>query len=199
MVSIYHINCYWINLWVASFHLSYNNICSHVQLLPSEQTPAVIHCFGHWQGINSTTKGHSQRGTKKIQEQHCIHRHVGITNKYNKSKTCLFCFSKVILHWTHWIINGKEKIVHLNGAIECVHLWCPARRIKYTTQGRDVNAAANIALSGASIILSADSQPLPPFCCNANHTRYNLLQKNSTQLWHQHWFPMAPLEMSEYG
>jgi len=37
-----------------------------------------------------------------------------------------------------------------------------------------VNAAANIALSGASIILSADSQPLPPFCCNANHTRYNL-------------------------
>ncbi|CAG8653966.1 4818_t:CDS:2, partial [Ambispora leptoticha] len=36
------------------------------------------------------------------------------------------------------------------------------------------NAAANIALSGASVILAADRQPLPPFRRNANHTRYNL-------------------------
>ena len=62
-------------------------------------------------------------------------------------------------------------------AIECVHPRCPARRIKYTTRGRDVNAAVNIALSGASIVLAADRQPLPPFRRNDNHTRYNLVNE----------------------
>ncbi|CAG8616800.1 4514_t:CDS:2, partial [Diversispora eburnea] len=36
-------------------------------------------------------------------------------------------------------------------SIECIHPHCPARMIKYTTRGRDTKAAANIALSGASI------------------------------------------------
>ena len=40
-----------------------------------------------------------------------------------------------------------------------------------------MNAAANIALSGASIISAADHQPLPPFQRNAKHTRYNLAQE----------------------
>ena len=40
-----------------------------------------------------------------------------------------------------------------------------------------MNAAANIALSGASIILAAGHQPLPPFQRNAKHTRYNLAQE----------------------
>ena len=75
------------------------------------------------------------------------------------------------------MVDGVEKVVCLNGAIECVHPWCPSRRIKYTTQGRDVNAATNIALPGASIILAADHQPLPPFQHNAKHTRYNLAQE----------------------
>jgi len=150
------------------------HIRSHVQLLPGELIPSVIHCFGHWQGINSPIKGHFRRGTKKIREQHRVHGYVGITNEYNTSKTCPFCFSKVVLHRTRRIIDGREQIVHLNGAIECVHPRCPARRIKYTTRGRDANAAANIALSGASIILSSDRQPLPPFRRNANHTRYTL-------------------------
>jgi len=75
------------------------------------------------------------------------------------------------------MVDGIEKVVRLNGAIECVHPWCPSRKIKYTTRGRDVNAAANIALSGASIILAADHKPLPPFQHNAKHTRYNLAQE----------------------
>ena len=156
------------------------HIRSHVQLLPGEQTPAVIHCFGHWQGVNSTIRGHFRRGTKRIREQHRVHGHVGITNEYNTSKTCPFCFSKVVLHRTRRIIDGREQIVHLNGAIECVHPRCPARMIKYTTRGRDANVAANIALSGASIILSSDRQPLPPFRRNANHTRYNLANELHT-------------------
>src|SRR5215469_9504936 len=134
----------------------------------------IIHCYGHWVGKNSMIKGHCRRGTKKIREQHRAHGHVGITNEHNTSKTCPYCFSKVILHRARRTVGGEDKIVRLNGAIECVNPQCPARRIHYTTRGRDANAAANIALSGASIILSTDRQPLPPFRHNANHTRYTL-------------------------
>jgi len=137
----------------------------------------VIHCFGRWQSINNPIKGHPRRGTRKIREQHRNYGYVGLTNEYNTSKTCPYCFSRVILHRARRIVGGVKRIVRLNGAIECVHPRCPARRIKYTTRGRDANAAANIALSGASIILAADRQPLPPFRRNANHTRYNLAKE----------------------
>jgi hypothetical protein len=149
-------------------------IREHAQLPPGEQAPAVIHCFGHWQGVNSPIKGHSRRGTKKIREQHRIYGHVGLTNEYNTSKTCPYCFSKVVLHQARRIVNGKEQIVRLNGAIECVHPQCPARTIGYTTRGRDANAAANIALSGASIVLAADHQPLPCYRQGSKQTRYTL-------------------------
>jgi hypothetical protein len=150
------------------------HIRAHAQLPPDAPKPALIHCIGHWSGINSCIKGHSRRGMKKIRAQHRIYGNVAIVNEFNSSKTCPFCFSKVVLHRARRIVGGEERIVRLHGAIECVHPRCPARRIKYTTRGRDANAAANIALSGASIILSSDHQPLPPFRRNANHTRYNL-------------------------
>ena len=150
------------------------HIRAHAQLPPDAPAPALIHCIGHWQGINSFIKGHSRRGMKRIRAQHRVYGNVAITNEHNSSKTCPFCFSKVILHRARRIVRENERVVRLHGAIECVHPKCPARRIKYTTRGRDANAAANIALSGASIILSSDRQPLPPFHRNANHTRYNL-------------------------
>jgi len=153
------------------------HIRDHAQLPPDAPAPALIHCIGHWQGIDSFIKGHSQRGMKRIWAQHRVYGNVAITNEYNSSKTCLFCFSKVILHRARRIVGKNERVVRLHGAIECVHPQCPARRIKYTTRGRDANAAANIALSGASIILSSDRQPLPPFRRNANQTRYNLAQE----------------------
>ncbi|RUS34296.1 hypothetical protein BC938DRAFT_481375 [Jimgerdemannia flammicorona] len=111
---------------------------------------------------------------KKIQEQHRIYGYVGITNEYNTSKTCLFCFSRVVLHRTCQTIDGRKQVVCLNGVIEYIHPQYPARRINHTTRERDANAAANIALSEASVILAADCQPLPPFRHDANHTRYNL-------------------------
>jgi hypothetical protein len=153
------------------------HIRAHAQCSPSEQAPAVIHCIGHWQGINSTIKGHCRRGMRKLREQHRVYGHVGITNEYNTSKTCPYCFSRVILHRARRMVGGVEKVVRLNGAVECVHPQCPARRIKYTTRGRDANAAANIALSGASIILAADRQPLPCYRRDANHTRYTLAKE----------------------
>jgi hypothetical protein len=150
-------------------------IRAHAQPSPNEPIPAVIHCFGHWQNMNNPIKGHSQRGTRKIRGQHRAHGHVGIVNEYNTSKVCSFCFSKVVLHKARRLIGGKEKVVRLNGAVECVHPWCPAKMANYTTRGRDANAAANIALSGASILLSPDHQPLPCFRRNPSNARYTLV------------------------
>jgi hypothetical protein len=150
------------------------HIRAYAQLPPDAPKPALIHCVGHWQGINSCIKGHSRRGMKKIRAQHRVYGNVAIVNEFNSSKTCPFCFSKVVLHRARRIVGGTERVVRLHGAIECIHPQCPAKRINYTTRGRDANAAANIALSGASIILSSDHQPLPPFRRNANNTRYTL-------------------------
>ncbi|CAJ0645812.1 13622_t:CDS:2 [Entrophospora sp. SA101] len=105
----------------------------HIQLPSNSPKPTLIHCIGHWQGINR----HSKQGMKKIQAQHRNYRNVAIANEFNTKRFA-------------------------------------SRGIKYTTQGRDTNAAENIALSGASIVLAADLQPLPPFHHNTNHTRYNL-------------------------
>jgi len=153
------------------------HIRAHARLPPNVPKPTMIHCVGHWQGINSCIRGHFRRGLRQIRAQHRIHGNVAITNEYNTSKTCPSCFSKVILHRARRNVGGKDRVVRLHGAIECVHPRCPARRINYTTRGRDANAAANIALSGASIILSSDHKPLPPFRHNANDTRYNLAKE----------------------
>ncbi|CAG8717740.1 11145_t:CDS:1, partial [Funneliformis mosseae] len=55
-----------------------------------------------------------------------------------------------------------------------------ARKLNYTIRERDTNASANIALSGASIVLAADRRPLPPFRHNSsNQIRYNLVKELS--------------------
>ncbi|RPB08593.1 hypothetical protein P167DRAFT_608616 [Morchella conica CCBAS932] len=126
------------------------HIRAHAQLPPDAPKPVLIHCVGHWQGINSCIKGHSRREMKQIREQHRVYGNVAITNEYNSSKTCPLCSSKV--HLARRTVDGKERVVRLHGAVECVHPRCPARRIPHTTRGRDADAAANIALSGASII-----------------------------------------------
>jgi hypothetical protein len=147
---------------------------SHAQS-SSPDTAAVVHCIGHWQGVNCGLKGHARRGMKKIRQQHSIHGHVGTTDEFNTSKTCPFCFSRVVLHRARRTVDGVEKkVVRLNGAVECVHPTCPARKLHYTTRGRDTNAAANIALSGASVVLAADNLPLPCYRRSTKHSRYNL-------------------------
>jgi hypothetical protein len=153
---------------------AYSKICGNEkkQICSSVEGPTdVIYCVGHWQGVNCTIKGHSRRGMKKIRKQYCALGSVGITNEYNTSKLCSHCFSRVVLHRVRRTINGVERVVRLNGAVNCVNPRCLARN---TTRGRDANAAANIALSGASVLLSADGQPLPPFRRHTNDTRYIL-------------------------
>ncbi len=101
--------------------------------------------------------------------------------KFNTLKICPYCFSKLILHHACRNVNEKEWTVRLHGTVECIYPRYLARKLNYTTRGRDVNASANIALSGASIVLAADCQPLPPFCCNSsNQTRYNLVKELSS-------------------
>ncbi|CAH1760586.1 13776_t:CDS:2, partial [Entrophospora sp. SA101] len=105
-------------------------------------------------------------GKITVQEQKHIRAHIQLPTNSPKST--------LIHSYSPSSSQRKEQTVRLHGAVECVHPRCPARRIKYTTRGSDTNAAANITLSGASIVLAADFQPLSPFYRNANHTRHNL-------------------------
>jgi len=117
---------------------------------------------------------------KKIWAQHRNYGNVAIVNEFNTSKICSYCFFKLVLHRAYRNINRKERTVRLHGAVECIHPWCSARKLNYTTRGRDANASANIALSGASIVLAADRRPLPLFRRNSsNQTRYNLVKELS--------------------
>lgn len=134
----------------------------------------IVHLFGDWRGINCGIKGHTRRGLKRIRAEHRAFSKVAMTNEFNTSKTCSYCFCRVVLHKARRVVDGKQQVVRLNGAVECVNPRCPAKKLKYTTRGRDAAAASNIALSGASIILSSDHTALPCFRRNSNNTRYSL-------------------------
>ncbi|KAK3840822.1 MAG: hypothetical protein J3R72DRAFT_524850 [Linnemannia gamsii] len=61
------------------------------------------------------------------------------------------------------IKDGESKTVRLNGSVDCRNPRCPRRQAGRGTMGRDANAANNILISGASILLSATHTALPPY------------------------------------
>lgn len=77
--------------------------------------------------------------------------------------------------------------MRLNGSVECKNPTCPRRKAGRGSMGRDANAANNILISGAFILLSADHKALPPYRPYALPTTtmtarvHNLDIKTSTQ------------------
>jgi hypothetical protein len=57
--------------------------------------------------------------------------------------------------------DGKTTTVHLKGAIDCRNPLCPRKLAGLSSMGRDSNAASNIGISGAFILLSANHSTLP--------------------------------------
>lgn len=113
--------------------------------------------------VGSRIKGHAKRGGRKLTHQHRQYGPVGYTNENRTSRICSACFVPVTLSRATRIKDGESKTIRLHGSVDCHNPQCPRRQAGRGTMGRDANAANNILISGASILLSATHQALPPF------------------------------------
>jgi hypothetical protein len=114
------------------------------------------HCVG------SRLKGHLKYGGHwKERKNHGRNTHVFITDEYNTSQTCVFCFQK-LQHSLRLIENksGKDKIVHVNGAFQCENELCISLMHGQASQGRDALSALAIGLKGLTTLLLG--APFPP-------------------------------------
>ncbi|KAK3843434.1 MAG: hypothetical protein J3R72DRAFT_383384 [Linnemannia gamsii] len=113
--------------------------------------------------VGSRIKGHAKRGGSKLTQQHRRYGPVGQTNENRTSRICSCCFVPVKQSRATRIKDGESKTVRLNGSVDCRNPRCPRRQAGRGTMGRDANAANNILISGASILLSATHTALPPY------------------------------------
>ncbi|KAK5808840.1 hypothetical protein F5H01DRAFT_52172 [Linnemannia elongata] len=113
--------------------------------------------------VGSRIKGHAKRGGRKLTDQHRQYGPVGYTNENRTSRICSACFVPVTLSRATRIKDGESRTIRLHGSVDCHNPLCPRRQAGRGTMGRDANAANNILISGASILLSATHQALPPF------------------------------------
>ncbi|KAI8356335.1 hypothetical protein B0O80DRAFT_24618 [Mortierella sp. GBAus27b] len=137
----------------------YNTQCPHSakEALPVMLVGNAGTCVG------SRIGGHARRGGKKLRKEHQQHCVVAIQDEYRTSKVCIYCFQEVRPARSRRIIQGKEKMVRVHGALECSNPNCPAFREGYTIRPRDAHAAVAIALAGVSALKHPQRKPLQPF------------------------------------
>ncbi|KAK3843767.1 MAG: hypothetical protein J3R72DRAFT_101212 [Linnemannia gamsii] len=135
----------------------------------------------------SRIKAHAKRGVSKLTQQHRKHGPVGHTNENRTSRVRSCCFVPMSLSRASRTKDGDTKTVRLNGAVECKNPVCPRRRAGRGSMGWDTNAASNIAISGASILLSANHTTLPayrPFSLPTMTASATILDINTTTQGH---------------
>ncbi|KAG2233685.1 hypothetical protein BDF21DRAFT_457861 [Thamnidium elegans] len=76
---------------------------------------------GRGRGIRSSIKGHQRFGEFKKQNKHGQNTPTLITNEYNGSQTCLFCFNKL----SHPVSAAADKISISKGTFICLNSNCP--------------------------------------------------------------------------
>ncbi|KAL7325933.1 hypothetical protein PS15p_208349 [Mucor circinelloides] len=99
---------------------------------------------GH--GVGSRIKGHQKFGGTWKQELHGRYTPTLITNEYNSSQTCLFCFHKL----SHPMVAVKDEVKATNGSFVCLNAQCPNA---YTVVCRDQVSALAIGLAGLASLL----------------------------------------------
>jgi len=99
---------------------------------------------GH--GVGSRIKGHQRFGGTWKQEIHGRYTPTVITNEYNSSQTCLFCFRKL----SHPMKATDGKVKATNGSFVCLNEQCPNA---FRVVCRDQVSALAIGLAGLATIL----------------------------------------------
>ncbi|KAF9538417.1 hypothetical protein EC957_006764 [Mortierella hygrophila] len=133
--------------------------------IPLARDVAVVVLHGEaGTSVGSRIKGHQKRGGSKLTKEHRKYGTIAHTNENRTSRICSCCFMPVFLSRGRRIRDGELKTVRLNGSVDCKNPTCPRRRAGHGAMGRDANAANNIAIPGASFLLSTDYSALPPYC-----------------------------------
>lgn len=144
--------------------LSAFSMCRFVGQVTQMKKVATVDLYGAaGTAVGSRIKGHAKRGGSKLTQQHRRHGPVAHTNENRTSRVCSCCFVPVSLSRASRFKDGNIKTIRLNGSVDCKNPLCPRRRAGRGSVERDVNAANNIAIPGASILLSADHKTLPPY------------------------------------
>ncbi|KAG9070753.1 hypothetical protein KI688_008293 [Linnemannia hyalina] len=138
---------------------------TYPQECPRDALPIIPIMFVGTAGIGTGSRigGHLKYGGKKVVEQHALSVPVLMTDENMTSKVCPFCFAILRLVKELRLVNGVEKLVTINGAVQCENPNCESVRAGYARRGRDSNACVNIALAGFTTIMSDNRQPLPPY------------------------------------
>ncbi|KAK3808983.1 MAG: hypothetical protein J3R72DRAFT_505748 [Linnemannia gamsii] len=140
-------------------------VLAYPQVCPRDTLPVIPIMFVGTAGIGTGSRlgGHLKYGGKKVIEKHALSVPVLMTDENMTSKVCPLCFAILRLVKELRLVNGIEKLVTINGAVQCDNPDCESVRTGYARRGRDSNACVNIALAGFTTVLSDDRQPLPPY------------------------------------
>lgn len=155
----------------------YSEICPLE--LPKESPIMMIGNQGT--GVGLRISGHSRRGGGKMRRIHSRNAIIGMTDENLTSKTCVFCYKRLQQAYSRRIKDGKEKLVKVNGAVECTNTKCPSFQHGCSIKGRDANAAVAIALAGLFIHFNEKRQEFPPFTRHSPGVRLgSLTTKNAS-------------------
>lgn len=111
-------------------------------------------------GIGSSIKGHQRFGGFQKQDRHGRNTATLITNEYNSSQTCLFCFNKL----SHPVSAADNHINVTKGTFVCLNANCAKA---FTPMCRDKLSALAIGLAGLSYLLFGSTFP----CFDEKSTR----------------------------
>lgn len=114
--------------------------------------------------VNSPIKGFRKYGGRWKPSIHSRYCPTVITNEYNSSQTCVFCYRKT----THPIQIVGDKLKTINGTSVCSHRNCVLNRKGMSHQGRDKISSFAIGLAGLSRV--ALGSALPPFNQSLGHS-----------------------------
>ncbi|KAG1124605.1 hypothetical protein G6F42_009473 [Rhizopus arrhizus] len=124
---------------------------------------------GH--GVGSRIKGHQRFGGTWKQEIHGRYTPTVITNEYNSSQTCLFCFRKL----SHPLKTIGDEVKTINGSFVCINDKCPNA---FKVVCRDQVSALAIGLAGLASILFGVTFP----CFDQQPSRLKRQQFNDLAL-----------------
>lgn len=112
-------------------------------------------------GVGSRVKGFLKYGGKWKPSKHERYTSVLVTNEFNTSKVCPFCFR--FIHHPQKIVRKNDRVfLRLNNGVSiCSNENCVLTRTRRNQQPRDSLSALAIGISGASALLLGSY--LPPF------------------------------------